>query len=112
MLKADVWRDALLREEAQLNATLARLEDEGDDTRFDDARDEAAAKLAEVHSRLADMEAETGPARAAALLAGLGFSEADQSRPTRSFAGKSLGGQGTSSRPNHWRSCLICGWER
>ena len=33
------------------------------------------------------MEAETGPARAGLLLAGLGFSEADQKTPTRSFSG-------------------------
>jgi len=33
------------------------------------------------------MDAESGPARAAALLAGLGFDESDQQRPTRSFSG-------------------------
>ena len=31
VLKADVWRDTLLREEASLNAKLAELESEGDD---------------------------------------------------------------------------------
>ncbi len=87
VLKADVWRDALLREEIVLNAKLQQLEAENDDKRFDDARDEAQTRLAEVHARLADMEAESGPARAAALLAGLGFTEADQSRPTKSFSG-------------------------
>ena len=70
MLKADVWRDHLLHEEAALNATLAELDAEGDDKRFVDAREEASSRLAEVHARLADMEAESGPARAAALLAG------------------------------------------
>ncbi|KAG7096586.1 hypothetical protein E1B28_004005 [Marasmius oreades] len=87
VLKADVWRDHLLKEEAQLNAELAELEQENDEKRFDDAREEASSRLAEVHARLADMEAESGPARAAALLAGLGFDEADQQRPTRSFSG-------------------------
>ncbi|GBE78707.1 Uncharacterized ABC transporter ATP-binding protein [Sparassis crispa] len=87
VLKADVWRDTLLREEAVLNAKLAELDGEGDDKRFEDAREEAQTRLAEVHARLAEMEAESGPARAAALLAGLGFSEADQSRPTKSFSG-------------------------
>ncbi|KAF7800315.1 hypothetical protein EIP86_011564, partial [Pleurotus ostreatoroseus] len=77
VLKADVWRDTLLREEAALNAKLTELEAENDDKRFDDAREEAQTRLAEVHARLADMDAESGPARAAALLAGLGFSEAD-----------------------------------
>ena len=70
MLKADVWRDHLLQEEAALNVKLTELEAEGDDKRFVDAREEASSRLAEVHTRLADMEAESGPARAAALLAG------------------------------------------
>ena len=70
VLKADVWRDTLLREEAALNAKLAELEAENDDKRFEDARDEAQTRLVEVHARLADMDAESGPARAAALLAG------------------------------------------
>lgn len=71
MLKADVWRDHLLQEEIALNEKLAELEAEGDDKRFVDAREEASSRLAEVHARLADMEAESGPARAAALLAGM-----------------------------------------
>ncbi|KAI9567006.1 P-loop containing nucleoside triphosphate hydrolase protein [Boletus coccyginus] len=87
VLKADVWRDHLLKEEVILNAKLAELEIEGDDKRFEDAREEAATRLAEVHTRLSDMDAESGPSRAAALLAGLGFSEADQARPTKSFSG-------------------------
>ncbi|KAF7306412.1 Protein gcn20 [Mycena indigotica] len=70
VLKADVWRDHLLKEEASLNAKLAELEAEGDDKRFVDAREEASARLADVHARLSDMDAESGPARAAALLAG------------------------------------------
>lgn len=107
VLKADVWRDHLMKEEAALNATLTSLEAEGDDKRFVDAREEASSRLADVHARLSDMDAESGPARAAALLAGkaiclvtvacviqfphlnigLGFDEADQQRPTRSFSG-------------------------
>lgn len=70
VLKADVWRDHLLKEEASLNAKLQELEAENDEKRFDDAREEAQTRLAEVHTRLAEMEAESGPARAAALLAG------------------------------------------
>lgn len=70
VLKADVWRDHLLKEEAKLNAQLAELEEQGDDKRFIDAREEASARLAEVHASLADMDAESGPSRAAALLVG------------------------------------------
>jgi ATP-binding cassette subfamily F protein 3 len=87
VLKADVWRDHLLKEQASLDAKLAELDSEGDDKRLEDAREDLSARLAEVHARLAEMDAESGPARAAALLAGLGFDEADQHRPTRSFSG-------------------------
>ncbi|KAK0207977.1 P-loop containing nucleoside triphosphate hydrolase protein [Desarmillaria ectypa] len=87
VLKADVWRDHLLKEEAALNAKLTELEAEGDDKRFEDAREETSSRLADVHVRLSDMDAESGPARAASLLAGLGFDEADQQRPTKSFSG-------------------------
>ncbi|KAI0042134.1 P-loop containing nucleoside triphosphate hydrolase protein [Auriscalpium vulgare] len=93
VLKADVWRDHLLKEQAALDAKLAELEKPGaggeemSDARLEEARDEVSARLTEVHASLAEMEAESGPARAAALLAGLGFHEEDQSRPTRSFSG-------------------------
>ncbi|KAK0245498.1 P-loop containing nucleoside triphosphate hydrolase protein [Armillaria nabsnona] len=87
VLKADVWRDHLLKEEAALNVKLTELEAEGDDKRFEDAREETSSRLADVHARLSDMDAESGPARAASLLAGLGFDEADQQRPTKSFSG-------------------------
>ncbi|KAG2023228.1 multidrug resistance protein 1 [Coprinopsis cinerea AmutBmut pab1-1] len=87
VLKADVWRDHLLKEQASLDTQLAELESENDEKRFDDAREELSSRLAEVHAQLAEMDAASGPARAAALLAGLGFDEADQQRPTKSFSG-------------------------
>jgi ATP-binding cassette subfamily F protein 3 len=40
------------------------------DAWLEEARDEVSVRLAEVHTSLADMEAESGPARAAMLLAG------------------------------------------
>ncbi|KAG9310316.1 P-loop containing nucleoside triphosphate hydrolase protein [Chiua virens] len=61
VLKADVWRDHLLKEEALLNSKLIELDKEGDDKRFEDAREEASTRLAEVHARLGDMDAESGP---------------------------------------------------
>lgn len=70
MLKADVWRDHLMKEQALLDAKLTELDAEGDDKRFIDAREELSARLAEVYTRLSDMDAASGPARAAALLAG------------------------------------------
>ncbi len=44
-------------------------------------------RIAEIHTRLADIEAHTAPARAAAILAGLGFDEAAQRRPCAEFSG-------------------------
>lgn len=93
----------MLKEETQLNAKLTELEAQGDEKRFEDLREEISSRLADVHARLSDMDAESGPARAAALLAGLcivfilsvrynnslglGFGEQDQQRPTKSFSG-------------------------
>ncbi len=45
------------------------------------------ARIAKIHIRLADIAAETAPARAATILAGLGFDEAAQARPLESFSG-------------------------
>ena len=73
VLKADVWRDHLLKEQASLDAKLLELESEDDDRRVQEMREELSSRLAEVHARLADMEAESGPSRAAALLAGMAW---------------------------------------
>ncbi len=44
-------------------------------------------RIAEVHSRLNDIGAHTAPARAATILAGLGFDETTQQRPVEEFSG-------------------------
>ena len=44
-------------------------------------------RIAEVHTRLADIDAHAAPARAAAILAGLGFDEEAQQRPCSDFSG-------------------------
>ena len=44
-------------------------------------------RIAEIHTRLADMGAHAAPARAATILAGLGFDEAAQARPCSDFSG-------------------------
>jgi len=46
-----------------------------------------AARLAEIHERLATIGAESAPSRAARILAGLGFDEAAQGRPCAEFSG-------------------------
>src|SRR4051795_11666586 len=66
VLKADIERDALLRE-------------------AETARD--PHRIADIHTRLVDIEAHSAPARAAAILNGLGFSTADQARPCQEFSG-------------------------
>lgn len=111
VLKADVWRDRLISEEKQIESDLNKLEqdaaaavaaaaaaasDEGvgqgsavdmPTRQREIKREQLSSRLGEVQAALVDMEAETGPARAASLLYGLGFDEADQSRPTSSFSG-------------------------
>ena len=44
-------------------------------------------RIGEVHTRLADIGAHDAPARAARILSGLGFSEADQQKPLHEFSG-------------------------
>jgi len=46
-----------------------------------------ANRIAEIHTRLADIEAHTAPARAATILSGLGFDDAAQQRPASSYSG-------------------------
>jgi ATP-binding cassette, subfamily F, member 3 len=46
-----------------------------------------AERLAEIHERLRAIGAEAAPARAAAILAGLGFDEAAQQRPVGEYSG-------------------------
>ncbi|MGF1649319.1 MAG: ABC-F family ATP-binding cassette domain-containing protein [Hyphomicrobiaceae bacterium] len=45
------------------------------------------ARIADIQLRLNDIDAHAAPARAAQILAGLGFDEAAQNRPCRSFSG-------------------------
>src|ERR1700741_440551 len=66
VLKADLERDALLREA---------------ETAHDPSR------IADIQTRLVDIDAHSAPARAAAILSGLGFSTADQARPCSEFSG-------------------------
>jgi ATP-binding cassette subfamily F protein 3 len=44
-------------------------------------------RIAEIQTRLVDIEAHAAPARAAAILSGLGFSAQDQNRPCSEFSG-------------------------
>ncbi|GAA2849986.1 ATP-binding cassette subfamily F protein 3 [Aminobacter aminovorans] len=66
VLKADVERSALLAEEQ--SATDPH-------------------RIAEIHIRLADIDAHSAESRAATILAGLGFDDEAQKRPASSFSG-------------------------
>ena len=48
---------------------------------------EDAHRIAEIHTRLSDIDAHSAPARAARILSGLGFDEAAQARPCAEFSG-------------------------
>jgi len=66
VLKADLERQALLHEA---------------ETAHDPSR------IADIQTRLVDIDAHSAPARAAAILSGLGFSTADQARSCSEFSG-------------------------
>jgi len=68
--------DTVLAADKERVALLAEAETASDPTR-----------IAEVHERLADIEAESAPARAARILAGLGFDEAAQQRACAELSG-------------------------
>jgi ATP-binding cassette, subfamily F, member 3 len=68
--------DVVLAADAERTRLLAAADQEQDPHR-----------IAEVHARLADIAAHAAPARAAAILAGLGFPADDQQRPCASFSG-------------------------
>jgi ATP-binding cassette subfamily F protein 3 len=94
VLKADVWRHKLMTDEKEINAKLEEMEEplpadtpEGVKLEHQREKDDLQVRLGEIQKNLIDMEAETGPARAGALLAGLGFAEEDQHKATRQFSG-------------------------
>jgi ATP-binding cassette subfamily F protein 3 len=68
--------DTVLRADAERGQLLAEAETATDPHR-----------IAEIQTRLADIGAHSAPARAAEILAGLGFSAADQQRPLSEFSG-------------------------
>ncbi|HTJ64471.1 MAG TPA: ABC-F family ATP-binding cassette domain-containing protein [Alphaproteobacteria bacterium] len=72
VLDADIERAALLAEAEQLESP----DYDGDPMR-----------IAHVHQRLADIDAYSAPARAAEILAGLGFDETAQNRACSEFSG-------------------------
>ncbi len=72
--------DTVLAADTERLALLAEA-----DAAPDTAKD--AVRLAEVHERLRTIQADAAPARAATILAGLGFDAAQQARPVDSYSG-------------------------
>ncbi|MDD9979293.1 MAG: ABC-F family ATP-binding cassette domain-containing protein [Boseongicola sp.] len=68
--------DTVLKADAERDALLAEAEIATDPNR-----------IAEIQSRLADIDAWSAEARAATILKGLGFSEAEQAMPCSAFSG-------------------------
>ncbi len=86
------WRVATLRQDAPSGATsLIDTVLAADERRHNLlAEAETAAdpdRIAEIHAQLRDIGAYAAPGRAAAILAGLGFPEAEQQRPASEFSG-------------------------
>ena len=84
-------RMAQVRQEAPSGpATLLETVLEGDAERLallGEAETAAPERLGEIHDRLRAIGAEAAPARAAAILAGLGFTTAAQARAVQEFSG-------------------------
>ena len=68
--------EVVLKADTERTALLAEAETASDPHR-----------IAEIQTRLVDIDAHSAPARAASILSGLGFSAADQLRPCAEFSG-------------------------
>ena len=87
-----VWRMAAIAQEAPGGSECVMETVLASDTERDQLLKEADTatdpqRIAEIHTRLADIEAHSAPARAARILAGLGFDEDAQGRPCSSYSG-------------------------
>lgn len=77
VLESDTQREGLLREEREINQQMA--------SGTCDAH--LNERLTEIYVSLERIESDSAPARAAVILAGLGFSPEMQASPTKSFSG-------------------------
>ncbi|KRZ17175.1 ATP-binding cassette sub-family F member 3 [Trichinella zimbabwensis] len=77
VLASDSKRKKLLEEEEEIRSQLANR----------DERSVSNRRLGEIYDELEAIEADKAPARASAILYGLGFDDEDQKRPTREFSG-------------------------
>ncbi|KAM5348715.1 hypothetical protein ACJ41O_008538 [Fusarium nematophilum] len=95
VLDADVWRKVLLKEQDEITARLAELDQQrasladtsADAARLDRDKETQDTKLGDVQAKLAEMESDKAESRAASILAGLGFSAERQQYATKTFSG-------------------------
>ncbi|KAL6055690.1 ATP-binding cassette, regulator of translational elongation [Balamuthia mandrillaris] len=101
VLEADAEREALLTEEKQILKEMQEKEEArlakklakqgGINKSFSPSpaavAPEKGSRLAAIYARLQEIDADSSEARAAAILAGLGFSQEAQQRPTKEFSG-------------------------
>ncbi|KAJ2157639.1 ATP-binding cassette, regulator of translational elongation [Coemansia sp. RSA 552] len=96
VLKADIFREQLLKDEASINGELKRLEEPAPlDERgeamskheIEAKKNELGDQLNGIMSKLTDIESDKAEAKAGEILNGLGFGAADFQRPTKSFSG-------------------------
>lgn len=79
VLECDEERNRLLKEEKKINAQLSSSPSKTDAN--------ISTRLSEIYQQLEAMEADKAPAKAAVILAGLGFTSKMQSQTTREFSG-------------------------
>ena len=77
VLECDFKRESLLKEEKELNVQI----------NVANADPELSVRLTQVYADLEAIDADKAPARAAQILAGLGFSPEQQTKPTKQFSG-------------------------
>jgi ATP-binding cassette subfamily F protein 3 len=97
VLRADVWREHLLEKErdltSRINAVEAEQADDEEELTEEDKKaleiekDRLNTELKEVFTKLTDIESDKAESKASAILAGLGFDNEQQKRPTREFSG-------------------------
>ncbi|KAJ1674643.1 ATP-binding cassette, regulator of translational elongation [Spiromyces aspiralis] len=96
VVKANIFREQLLKEEKELSAELTKLEEEDPfgpngekltKMEIEAKKNELGTQLNTVMEKLADIGSDEAEAKAAEILYGLGFSASDIQRPTKSFSG-------------------------
>ncbi|EPX75007.1 AAA family ATPase Gcn20 [Schizosaccharomyces octosporus yFS286] len=99
VLDADVWRKYLLKDQEGITGRLSVIEreleelskdqeaDQAIPRRLERERDDLDIHLMDIQNKLAEMDADGAEARAATILAGLGFTTEMQTYATKTFSG-------------------------